>query len=91
MLLPRRASAFREGHKKSSALLQKNCWEEPEKQKMRSPLGAGIIPKQCPMERVETERGSTQVFESDLGFEARAKRTRVVQLVDYWSLFSVVV
>src|ERR1039457_5467080 len=57
ILLPRRASAFREGHKKSSSLFQKICWEEPEKQKTRSPPGAGIIPKQCPMERVEMERG----------------------------------
>src|ERR1039457_7720392 len=50
ILLPRRASAFLEGHKKSSSLFQKICWEEPEKQKTRSPPGAGIIPKQCPME-----------------------------------------
>src|SRR5271154_4305385 len=36
ILLPRRAAAFWEGHKKSSALFQKNCWEEPEKQRTRS-------------------------------------------------------
>jgi hypothetical protein len=35
MLLPSRASAFWEGHKKSSARFQKICWEEPEKQKTR--------------------------------------------------------
>jgi hypothetical protein len=37
-------------------MFQKICWEEPEKQKTRSPPGAGIIPKQCPMERVETKK-----------------------------------
>ena len=36
MLLPKRASAFWEGHKKSSMVFQKICWEEPEKQKTRS-------------------------------------------------------
>lgn len=36
MLLPKRASAFWEGHKKSSMTFQKICWEEPEKQKTRS-------------------------------------------------------
>src|SRR6266446_4450728 len=36
MLLPKQAAAFWEGHKKSSALFQKICWEEPEKQKTRS-------------------------------------------------------
>ena len=36
MLLPKRASAFWEGHKKSSMAFQKICWEEPEKQKTRS-------------------------------------------------------
>src|SRR5260370_30103358 len=36
MLLPKQAAAFWEGHKKSSALFQKICWEEPEKQKARS-------------------------------------------------------
>src|ERR1700676_2310514 len=36
ILLPKRAAAFWEGHKKSSALFQKICWEEPEKQKARS-------------------------------------------------------
>jgi hypothetical protein len=35
-LLPKRGSAFREGHKKSSLLLSKSFWEEPEKQKSRS-------------------------------------------------------
>jgi hypothetical protein len=45
ILLPRRAAAFREGHKKSSALFQKIFWEEPEKQKTRSRRSAGIIPK----------------------------------------------
>ena len=33
MLLPKRASAFWEGHKKSSMAFQKIYWEEPEKQK----------------------------------------------------------
>jgi hypothetical protein len=33
ILLPKQAAAFWEGHKKSSALFQKICWEEPEKQK----------------------------------------------------------
>src|SRR5271168_1936147 len=32
-LLPRRGSAFREGHKKSSPSFAKSCWEETEKQK----------------------------------------------------------
>src|SRR5260370_15818731 len=36
ILLPKQAAAFREGHKKSSSLFQKICWEEPEKQKPRS-------------------------------------------------------
>ena len=36
MLLPKRASAFGEGHGKSSSAFQKICWEEPEKQKTRS-------------------------------------------------------
>src|SRR5277367_1185195 len=36
ILLPKRAAAFWEGHKKSSALFQKICWEVPEKQKTRS-------------------------------------------------------
>jgi hypothetical protein len=36
MLLPKRASAFWEGHKKSSMVFQKICWEEPKKQKTRS-------------------------------------------------------
>src|SRR5579864_9131265 len=36
ILLPRRAAAFWEGHKKSSTVFQKICWEEPEKQKTRS-------------------------------------------------------
>jgi hypothetical protein len=36
MLLPKRASAFWEGHEKSSAEFRKICWEEPEKQKTRS-------------------------------------------------------
>src|SRR5579864_1704489 len=36
ILLPKRAAAFGEGHKKSSALFQKICWEEPEKQRTRS-------------------------------------------------------
>ena len=36
ILLPRRAAAFWEGHKKSSMVFQKICWEEPEKQKTRS-------------------------------------------------------
>src|SRR5205809_5446148 len=36
ILLPKQAAAFWEGHKKSSALFQKICWEEPEKQKTRS-------------------------------------------------------
>jgi hypothetical protein len=36
-------------------MFQKICWEEPEKQKTRSPPGAGIIPKQCPMERTEKD------------------------------------
>src|SRR6266851_3652232 len=36
ILLPKRAAAFWEGHKKSLALFQKICWEEPEKQKTRS-------------------------------------------------------
>jgi hypothetical protein len=36
MLLPKRASAFWEGHKKSSMPFQKIYWEEPEKQKTRS-------------------------------------------------------
>ena len=36
MLLPKRASAFWEGHKKSSMVFQKISWEEPEKQKTRS-------------------------------------------------------
>src|SRR5260370_42666332 len=36
ILFPKRAAAFWEGHKKSSSLFQKICWEEPEKQKTRS-------------------------------------------------------
>src|SRR6267142_2195789 len=36
ILLPKQAAAFWEGHEKSSALFQKICWEEPEKQKTRS-------------------------------------------------------
>jgi len=36
MLLPKRGAAFWEGHKKSSMVFQKICWEEPEKQKTRS-------------------------------------------------------
>jgi hypothetical protein len=36
MLLPKRGAAFWEGHKKSTTLFQKICWEEPEKQKLRS-------------------------------------------------------
>src|SRR5260370_31371626 len=36
ILLPKRAAAFREGHKKSSTLFQKICWGEPQKQKTRS-------------------------------------------------------
>jgi hypothetical protein len=36
MLLPKRASAFWEGHKKSLMVFQKISWEEPEKQKTRS-------------------------------------------------------
>src|SRR3984957_9687062 len=36
MLLPERASAFWEGHKKSSVTFQEISWEEPEKQKTRS-------------------------------------------------------
>jgi len=36
ILLPKRAAAFWEGHRKSSSLFQKICWEEPEKQKTRS-------------------------------------------------------
>src|SRR5258706_10296463 len=36
ILLPKRAAAFWEGHKKPSVLFQKICWEEPEKQKTRS-------------------------------------------------------
>jgi hypothetical protein len=36
MLLPRRTSAFWEGHNKSSTAFQRICWEEPEKQKTRS-------------------------------------------------------
>jgi hypothetical protein len=32
-LLPKRAGAFWEGHKKSLTLFQKICWEEPKKQK----------------------------------------------------------
>src|SRR5580692_2025881 len=35
-LLPRRGSAFREGHKKSSPSFAKSFWEETEKQKTRS-------------------------------------------------------
>src|ERR1700719_1347800 len=35
-LLPRRASAFREGHKKSSLSFAQSFWEETEKQKSRS-------------------------------------------------------
>jgi hypothetical protein len=35
-LLPKRGSAFREGHKKSSISFAKNFWEETEKQKIRS-------------------------------------------------------
>src|SRR5260370_21994077 len=35
-LLPRRGSAFREGHKKSSLSFAKSFWEETEKQRTRS-------------------------------------------------------
>src|ERR1700686_3645274 len=35
ILLPKRASAFWEGHKKSSMVFHKSSWEEPEKQKTR--------------------------------------------------------
>src|ERR1700687_2084675 len=36
ILLPKREAAFWEGHKKSTALFQKICWEAPEKKKPRS-------------------------------------------------------
>src|SRR5713226_7989259 len=55
MLLPKRAAAFWEGHKKSSALFQKICWEEPEKQKTRS-CRAQELSRSCAQWR-EQERG----------------------------------
>ncbi len=42
MLLPKRAAAFWEGHKKPSALFQKICWEEPGKQKPRRCRAQGL-------------------------------------------------
>src|SRR5258708_1051096 len=36
MLLPKRASAFWEGHEKSSVVFQKICWAEPRMHKTRT-------------------------------------------------------
>jgi hypothetical protein len=47
-LLPNRATAFREGCKKSSVGLQKICWEETEKQRARRCRAQEFGQKQCP-------------------------------------------
>jgi hypothetical protein len=79
ILLPKRAAAFWEGHKKSSALFQKICWEEPEKQKPRncraqelsrsSTQWRGLKRKQC------TETASNR------GDEDRSHKKKVRQAV----------
>jgi hypothetical protein len=55
ILLPKRAAAFWEGHKKSSALVQKTFLGGTGKAEAAKLQGAGIIPKLCPMEKVEAE------------------------------------
>ena len=47
-LLPTRATAFREGHKKSSVGFEKLFWEETEKQKARRSRAREFGPRQCP-------------------------------------------
>src|SRR5260370_27174502 len=61
ILLPKQAAAFWEGHKKSLALFQKICWEEPEKQKTRS-CRAQELSRSCAQWRGrEWERCTEQV------------------------------
>jgi hypothetical protein len=55
ILLPKRAAAFWEGHKKSSALFSEDLLGGTAKAEDAKLPGAGIIPKRCPMERVGTE------------------------------------
>ena len=56
MLLPKRASAFWEGHKKSSMAVSEDLLGGTGKAEDAKLPGAGIIPKLCPMERAEMER-----------------------------------
>src|SRR6202795_3770640 len=62
ILLPKRAAAFWEGHKKSSVLFQKISWEEPEKQKTRSCRAQELSRSSAQWRRSEreqcTKRGS---------------------------------
>src|SRR5271169_271957 len=60
ILLPKQAAAFGEGHKKSSALFQKICWEEPEKQKTRS-CRAQELSRSCAQWRGREWREWTEV------------------------------
>ena len=55
ILLPKREAAFWEGHKKSSALFSEDLLGGTGKAEDAQLRGAGIIPKLCPMERVEME------------------------------------
>jgi hypothetical protein len=57
ILLPKQAAAFGEGHKKFSPLgaVSEDLLGGTGKAEDAKLPGAGIIPKQCPMERVGTE------------------------------------
>jgi hypothetical protein len=55
MLLPKRASAFWEGHKKSSMTFSEDLLGGTGRAEDAKLPDAGIIPKLCPMGRAEME------------------------------------
>jgi len=68
-LLPIRATAFREGHKKSSVGFQKISWEEAEKQKARRCRAQEFGPKHA-QENERQKKGGLPNSEGSWGHGA---------------------
>jgi hypothetical protein len=59
-------AAFWEGHKKSSALLQKICWEEPEKRR-RETAGRRNYPEAVPRKNERQKKAGLLNWEDRFG------------------------